>query len=85
MKRIFLIVLLALLSSGTIITSCSKDNPISCAEKLVEVTSTQQAYVLDDSYENCIAYKNALDDYINCDGITDKVYYQALYDNLQCN
>lgn len=84
MKKIFLLFGIVLISLPMMINSCSKDNPISCAQKLTEVSAAQTAYILDDSYENCIAYKNALEDYINCDGITDKAIYQSYLDNLTC-
>jgi len=84
MKKALLLIAIPLFAVAIFTSSCDKDNPVSCAEKLVEVSNAQRAYILDDSYENCIAYKNALDDYINCDGITDKAVYQAYYDELDC-
>lgn len=85
MKKVLLFGAVTLFAAGFLTISCEKDNPVSCAQKLTEVSSASLAYSADQSYSNCIAYKNALEDYINCDGITDKVYYQAVYDALQCN
>lgn len=86
MKKTILILGAAavLTTAGFLISSCSKDNPVDCAKKLTEVSAAQTAFIQDDSYENCIAYKNALEDYINCDGITDKAIYQTYLDNLTC-
>ena len=85
MKKTLLIASVALFTFSIFTTSCKKDNPIDCASKLIEVSNAQSDYIVNDTYDNCIAYKNALQDYINCDGITDKTYYQELYDNLTCN
>ncbi|HAF30398.1 MAG TPA: hypothetical protein DCG75_15255 [Bacteroidales bacterium] len=84
MKKVLLFGAITLLAAGFLTVSCEKDNPVSCTQKLLEVSSAQSAYIVDDSYENCIAYKNALEDYINCDGITDKAIYQGYLDNLTC-
>lgn len=84
MKKTLLFGAVILLAAGFFTISCSEDNPVSCAQKLVEVSSAQQAYVLDNSDANCNSYKNALEDYINCDGITDKATYQAILENLPC-
>lgn len=84
MKKVFLFGAITIFAAGFLTISCDKDNPVSCAQKLTEVSASQTAYILDDSYENCIAYKNALEDYINCDGITDKQIYQGYLDNLTC-
>lgn len=85
MKRTLLFGAITLLAAGFFAISCSEDNPVSCTQKLTEVSAASLAYSSDPSYANCIDYKNALEDYINCDGITDKVFYQAAYDALQCN
>ena len=84
MKKILLFGAISIFAAGFLVSSCSEDNPVSCAQKLTEVSAAQTAYILDDSYENCIAYKNALEDYINCDGITDKETFQSYLDNLTC-
>lgn len=84
MKKVFSLIAISLFVIAVFTTSCDKDNPVSCAEKLVALSNAQTAYILDDSYENCIAYKNALEDYINCDGITDKAIYQGYLDDLTC-
>lgn len=68
---------------GFTILSCNKDNPIDCAAKLTEVSAASINYT--DSYDACIDYKNALEDYINCDGIADKVYYESIYNELDCD
>ncbi|MCK5028630.1 MAG: hypothetical protein KAR57_03285 [Bacteroidales bacterium] len=84
MKKVLSLIAIPLFATAILTSSCSKDNPVSCAQKLVEVTSAAQDYALDDSDANCITYKNALEDYVNCDGITDKAYYQTLLENLPC-
>jgi len=84
MKKVLSLIAIPLFATAILTSSCSEDNPVSCAQKLVEVSNAQSAYIVDDSYENCIAYKNALEDYINCDGIADKAIYQGYLDNLNC-
>jgi len=86
MKKVLIFGVVALFTAGIFATSCDEDNPISCAQKLVEVSSAASAYSSDPSDANCIIYKNALQDYINCDGIaqTDKATYQAIMEALPC-
>jgi hypothetical protein len=85
MKKVLSLIAIPLFATAILTSSCSDDNPISCAQKLVEVSNAQTAYIADDSSENCVAYKNALKDYIDCDGIADKAIYQTYYDELTCD
>jgi len=67
--------------------SCSKDDEtISCTEKLGILLEKQSSYVIYDTDRTCIAYKDALEDYINCEGVelTDINYYQDIMENLPC-
>lgn len=86
MKKVLIFAVVALFTTGIFATSCDKDNPVSCAQKLVKVSEAASAYGSDPSYANCIAYENALRDYINCDGIAqaDKTAYQTILDALDC-
>lgn len=87
-KKILLFGAVALFTAGTMLvtTSCDDDNPVSCAKKLTEVTDASLEYLADDSNENCLAYKSALEDYINCDGIdaVDKAAYRETLEALPC-
>ena len=86
MKKVLLFTAVTLFTVGILATSCSDDNPISCATKLADVVDAQSVYLNDDSDANCNAYKDALQDYINCDGIaqTDKATYQSAMEALPC-
>lgn len=86
MKKVLFLGAVALFATGILVTttSCDDDNPISCTQKLVDVTSAAQDYTLNDSDANCNAYKAALEDYIDCDGVTDKASYQTILENLPC-
>ena len=84
MKKLILGSLLAVFSFAIFATSCSKDNPVSCAEKLTQVSAASDAYYSDGSTANCTAYKDAINDYINCDGIVDKSYWEGVLSLLDC-
>ena len=85
MKKLILGSLVVAFSFAIFATSCSSDNPVSCAAKLTEVTSASLDFDANPSTTTCEAYKAALQDYINCDGIVDKQYYQTELDNLDCS
>ncbi len=87
MKKVFLFGALALFAAGTIftVTSCDEDNPISCTKKYADLLEAQTDYIADPSSANCNAYKDALEDYVGCDGITDKATWQAVLDELSCD
>ena len=80
-KTLLLLGAVAILS---FVSSCKDDNPISCAQKLTEVEAAAIAFSTNQTTENCNAYKEALQDYINCDGVVDKTAYQTTLDNLDC-
>lgn len=86
-RKILLFSAVALFAAGTIVvtTSCDDDNPISCTQKAIDVSEAAEAYTNDPSSENCIAYKNAIIDYLDCD-ITQSVddQYQTILDGLDC-
>lgn len=81
-KVLFGLVAVALIATVSF-TSCDDDNPVSCAKKLDDVVAAASAYSYDDN-ASCIAYKEALEDYINCDGVVDKSSYQAILESLPC-
>ncbi|MDA3953697.1 MAG: hypothetical protein PF485_08625 [Bacteroidales bacterium] len=89
MKKVLFIAAIALFSTAAIITttSCDEDNPISCTQKLVDVSEASSAFTSDPTAANCIAYSTALQDYIDCDGIAaaDKTAYQIILDALDCS
>lgn len=76
-----------LIIAGFLTNSCKEDDTESCADLLSELLSTKRIYLLEISYNNCVAYKNAMEDYINCDGVTEaeKEIYQTAIDNLDCS
>ncbi|PLX13720.1 MAG: hypothetical protein C0597_11190 [Marinilabiliales bacterium] len=87
MKKVLILGVVALFSAGAfVVTSCDDDNPISCTQKLADVIDASSAYSVDKSTTNCEAYKDALQDYINCDGINavDKTAYQTTLEALPC-
>ena len=85
MKKVSFIIAIAIFSVGALVSSCSDDGPVSCTQKLLDVTDAQSNYLSDpESSAFCNAYKDALEDYINCDGIANKDYYQEIFDGLQC-
>jgi len=87
MKRVLLLGAVALFATGLFVTSCDEDDsPFGCVTELAEVTSAASAYQIDPSDANCTDYKNALVDYINCDGIADidKDTYQLALEALPC-
>ncbi|MFC2096683.1 hypothetical protein ACFLQ3_03190 [Bacteroidota bacterium] len=86
MKKVLLLGAVALFATGMFVTSCDDDSPVSCAGKLINVSTAASAYNSDQSDANCTTYKNALSDYIDCDGVTatDKAYYQLALEALPC-
>jgi len=87
MKKVLLLGVVALFAAGTLfVTSCKDDNPVSCTQKLADVIDASSDYSLDPSTANCEAYKSALQDYINCDGLNavDKTAYQTTLEALPC-
>jgi len=85
MKKLLIGSLFGVFALAVFITSCSEDNPVSCAAKLTEVTSASLDFSSNPTTTTCEAYKTALQDYINCDGVVDKQYYQTELDNLDCS
>ncbi len=86
MKKVLSFIAITLFTTAILTSSCSEDNPISCATKLADVLDAQTDYNSDQSDANCNAYKSALEDYIDCDGITstNKTLYQTALENLPC-
>lgn len=66
-------------------TSCSNDDDgQSCEELAVNIQSTGAAYSENASNENCVAYRSALQAYVdaNCE---DSATFEAMLENLSCN
>lgn len=102
-SKIFFVLFLAVVSVGS--WTCKKDsddnnnvNPCSInwatdlADEINAVTTAAQNYIADPTYENCIAYKNAaqayldaLEPYGNCAALTgqDRVAWQNALDEAQ--
>lgn len=73
-------------------TSCSSDddnnsNEKSCEELADEVSDAADEFGNDDSSENCLAYKQALEAYIEqCADEDDGGFeYEEILENLPCN
>ena len=86
MKKIVLFSAVAALSLTLALNSCKKDNPISCTQRAIDVTNAAQNYANDPSSANCITYKNAINDYLECDIVTQtqKDSYELILDGLAC-
>ncbi|MCK5168929.1 MAG: hypothetical protein KAQ75_03540 [Bacteroidales bacterium] len=67
MKKVLLFTVVALFTAGIFATSCSEDNPVNCTQLGVDYATAHNNYVSDDSNENCIALKNAIEDYLDTD------------------
>jgi len=100
-SKIFFVLFLAVVSVGS--WTCKKDNndngdpcSINWASDLVDeinaMNAAAQTYIADPTYENCIAYKNAaqayldaLEPYGNCAVLTgqDRVAWQNAIDEAQ--
>lgn len=84
----------ALLSSAMLFTSCESDEETSCDQanltKLLEVSGDKaQAYASDPTAENCKAYKEAMQNFINaadnCPGVDAQVkQLQTVLNELDC-
>ncbi len=87
MKKVFLFGALALFAAGTIftVTSCDDDNPISCTQKAIDVANAAEDFGNDPSSENCNKYKNAINEYLDCDiaqALKDE--YEDILAGLDC-
>jgi hypothetical protein len=99
-KQIFLISFLSVLVLGS--WGCKKTSEAACStawaselsDEITAVSNTAQAYALDPTTENCLAYKAALQAYIdalkpygNCAALTgqDRDAWQAAIDDAQQN
>ena len=86
MKKVLLLTAAGLFTLTIFLNSCKEDNPIACTQKLVELSSATQDYEADASSANCTAYKNAINDYIDCDIVTNAQteVYEATLAQLDC-
>lgn len=94
MKRITLLLSMFLFLAATSIsvTSCSKDDDKvaakSCTELLQDISSATADFTADPTTANCIAYKDAINAYIDgCDEITQEYIdlYTELLAGLDCD
>jgi len=87
MKKIFYGVAIASLIVAASV-SCKKSNPVSCEDKSKKVSDAADAYGADGSKEHCVAYKAAIQDYLNsCAGsmsASQKEQFQAMIDGMDC-
>lgn len=68
MKKVLIIISLALFSLSFVATSCSDDNPVDCTQLLANYTNTGLEYTEDPTNnDKCIAFKNAIEDYLDSD------------------
>jgi len=87
MKKIIFAFAVATISTIAL-TNCSKSNPITCTEKAAKVQAAAAVYVADDKKENCLAYKAAIQDYVNSCATSmtadQKAQYEAMIADMNC-
>lgn len=69
--------------------SCSKDDDSACDAEARTVAQAGQLYASQQSTQNCLIYKRAIQDYLNspCSNnlsSTDRVQLQNIFNNLPC-
>lgn len=67
MKKMKFLLVASIISLPLLIASCSDDNPVSCTQLALDYTEASLDYYADPSNDNCIALKDAIEEYLDSD------------------
>jgi hypothetical protein len=86
-RKLFPVLILA--SVALLPISCSKDDDDACDAEARTVAQAGQLYANQQSTQNCLIYKRAIQDYLNSScsnnlSSTDRAQLQNIFNNLPC-
>ncbi len=67
MKKMKVLLVATIISLPLLITTCSEDNPVNCTELALEYTEASLDYYAEPSTDNCVALKDAIEEYLDSD------------------